>query len=119
MDYRLPRELYMQTVWFIKSYDDKLAEYNTVAYASGSGNGGGRSNMPGDPTSSRGMRALKLAQDLKAVEDALQRLPEYYRGPVLENVVHKTPWPPLATTRTFKRYKRRFVYYVAYNLGWL
>ena len=118
MDYSLPRTTYMQTIWFIKSYDEKLEEYKTVAYSAPEG-GIGRSSMPGDPTGSRGLRAARLSQDLKAVDDALKALPEYYREPVLENTLHRKPWPTYSTTRTFKRYKRKFVYHVARNAGFI
>ena len=117
--YALPNELYRQTVWFIKQYEQKQTEYKTVFWSYVEADGQPRATMPGNPTQSRGMRAARLSQDLKAVEDALQRLPEYYREPVLQNTVNKKPWPCLADRKTYCKYKRMFVWWVARNMEWI
>lgn len=117
--YGLTKNLQLQTTWFIRGHEERLAEYNTLAWQSVEQDGQPRSTVPSDPTGVRAIRAAKLSDDIHAVELALEQLPEFYRKPVYDNVVRRRPWPIGADRTTFYRYRRVFIYYVARMKGWL
>lgn len=118
-EYALPNELDRQTIWFIKQYEQKKTEYATVFWNAVEADGQPRGTTPGNPTETRGIRAARLASDIKAIEKALEKLPEFYREPVLENTIHKKKWPRVPSRRTFCRYKRMFVWWVAKYMEWI
>lgn len=117
--YTLSKELYRQTIWFIKQYEQKKVEYKSVAWSAPVLDGQPRGTDVGRPTEQRAERAARLSTDLQAIDWALEQLPEYYRAPVLDNVLHRAKWPSYAGTNTYKRYKRKFVYLVAKRMGWI
>ena len=115
---KLPQDLRRQTVYFVRQYDEKKLEYETLAWASAENDGQPRSTAPGDPTASRAARAARIGTHLKAIDTALDSLPEYYRKPIFEHTAHRVPFPDYADRKTFYRYERLFLYRVAYTMGW-
>lgn len=117
--YILSKNCYYKTIWFIREYNEKKDEYDTIYWSFCAMDGQPRGSEISRPTERRGERAIRLAQELGAVEKALARLPEYYRKPVFENIVDHKRWPNLADPKTYKKYKRQFVYFVAKNMEWI
>ena len=117
--YVLSKNCYFKTIWFIREYNEKKEEYNTISWSFSVMDGQPRGNAISRPTERRGEKAIKLALELDAIEKALARLPEYYREPVLNNILYKKHWPDMADPKTYKKYKRQFVYYVAKNMDWI
>ena len=117
--YILSKNTYYKTIWFIREYSEKKTAYNNIFWSYMVMDGQPRGTEVSRPTEQRGELAIRLAQELNAVDKALARLPEYYRKPVLENIVDHKRWPNLADPKTYKKYKRQFVYYVAKNMDWI
>lgn len=116
-DYWMPGALRNEIKWFLRGYDDMKAEYDSLAWGSMETDGQPRGTAPGDPTASRAIRAARLGSNLRAIDKALEALPEYYRQPVFEHVAHRRPWPEYADRKTYLKYRRMFLYQVAKNLG--
>ncbi len=93
--YLLPHCLYMRTLYLIRDYPRlKARAQNAQDSESGA-----------------------CANEVRAVEGALEMLPEFYREPVFNNIVYGCRYPLGADERTFRRYKQRCVYYAASLLG--
>lgn len=117
--YGLTNNLRLQTTWFIRGHEERLAEYRSLAWQSVEQDGQPKSTAPSDPTGIKAIRAARLSDDIHAVELALEQLPDFYREPVYANVVHRRPWPIGADRATFYRYRRVFIHHVAKLKGWL
>ena len=111
--FELPREVYMQTVWFIRDYPRIKEEYDGLIEKSHPMDGQPRGTDVGDPTGQTAIRCAELSDKLKAVDDALGAIPKEYRQYIFESVVYRAPYPSFAALNTWKTYRRRFIYFVA------
>lgn len=114
----LQKNVYMQTLWFIRRYWDMLEEYQDILDASPNPNGV-RGTGISNPTAMKQERLEKLHDDIKAIEEAIKILPEEYRFGVLLSIIKRNQYPDNASIRTYNRWKRRFVYAVAINKGFI
>ena len=55
--------------------------------------------------------------EVEAVEKAMDKIPEFYREPIYNNIISGDRYPTGADERTFRRYKQKFIYYVAKYLN--
>lgn len=118
--YLLPQPLYRQTLAFIRDYNRKLAEYNIIVEESPPPpDGMPRGSQTGNPTERDGIRRAELHDGIKAIENALASIPEEYRQGVWDNVMEYKRYPDDADPRTYRRYKQRFIFYVAHNMFWI
>lgn len=56
-------------------------------------------------------------REREAVDGALHAIPAEYRKGVWDNVIRQAPYPSDAGEATYKRWRCRFIYNVAKNLG--
>lgn len=118
--YLLPQPLYRQTLAFIRDYNRKLAEYNSIVEESPPPpDGMPRGSQKGNPTERDGIRRAELHDGIKAIENALASIPEEYRQGVWDNVMDYKRYPDDSGVATYKRYKQRFIYHVAHNMFWV
>lgn len=118
--YLLPQPLYRQTLAFIRDYNRKCAEYNSIVEESPPPpDGMPRGSQTGNPTERDGIRRAELHDGIKAIENALASIPEEYRKGVWDNVMDYKRYPDDADPRTYRRYKQRFIFYVAHNMFWI
>lgn len=89
--YILPHNLYMRMVYMIRDYERMK-------------------NIAGK------LKNCQIETEIEAVETALEKIPEFYRLPIYQNVVDGERYPVGADERTFRRYKQKFIYYVAKEL---
>lgn len=114
----LQKNIYMQTLWFIRRYWDMQEEYQDILDASPDPYGV-RGTGISNPTAMKQERLERLHDDIKAIEDAMKIIPDDYRYGVLLSIIKREPYPFNATARTYNRWKRRFVYAVAVNKGFI
>lgn len=114
--YSLEKEVYFETIWYIRQYPSLLREYEEVMSGSW-----GKMKMDGMPhgTSKTDMvaataeRLANIAGKISPIQKAINRIPEEYQKGILMNIIDRKPYPIEADLSTWKRWKRRFVYYVA------
>lgn len=114
-NYTLDKNVYHETVWFIRQYPDLKKRYtDCVRYVSGNLAIPGSKNIS-DPVFNTVNRMLPLKEKIDYIEKGLSHVPEEYRKGILENIIYKKPYPITADTSTWKRWKRRLVWFVAYE----
>ena len=114
--YWLPYTLYRRTLSLIRDYDRMAREHEDIPTDKSAGSGG---SGIGDPTGSAGTRSAEISRDLAAVDHALKLVPEEYRAGVWKSAAYSLPYPKDADRSTYSRQKRRFIFNVAVNKGWI
>ena len=118
MEEKLPKEIVYQTLWYIRRYWDFLDEYEAILEGSSSGTGGGiRSNDISNPTALKAERLEKVSKEIKIIEEALTVVPADYQKAILLSIIARKPYPKEANIKTYKKWKRRFIYAVAIAKG--
>lgn len=93
--YLLPHHLYMRVLYIIRDYE-RLKQKSERKFEH------------------ENTKVLECAAtEAQAIEEALTYVPVFYRDGVLENIMDGSRYPMGADERTFRRYKQRYVYYVA------
>lgn len=113
----IQREIYFQTIWFIRRYWDLQDEYDSILNESGSGHG--RGSGIGNPTAVKAERLDKLYDDINAIEKALKTIPEDYQKGILIHIIARKKYPNNANPKTYKKWQQRFIIQVAYNKHWI
>ena len=113
--YKLPKEVYMQTLWAIRDYPRLKEEYDSLFGRAPIMDGQPKGTTPGDPTGSIAIKSAELSSKIAAVEKALNRIPEEYREGVMNSIVYRADYPDYAHDNTWKTWRQRFVFYVARN----
>ncbi len=115
--YQLPHNVYMQCLYAIRDYDRLKKEMDDVLYASPSPDGQPRGSDISDVTASKAMRLEALGKRCEAVEQAIVYLPPEYRKGIMDNIMYGAGYPTDAGEATYRRWRCRFVYHAAQNLG--
>lgn len=119
--YLLPHCLYMRTLYIIRDYNRLKAEAEQILHASSA-------PVDGQPTArsfkcsvteNKAMKLSEIDAEIYAIETALQEIPEFFRKPVMNNILYGVRYPVGASTRTYKRYKQKYIYSVAKKLNFI
>lgn len=117
-EYRLPDDVYHQTIWIIRGYYRKVDELQTILQESaGTGDGMPRGSTTSDPVAVKAEKREALLKQVEAIEQAKAEVPEEYRAAVWRAVLFYEPYPIYADRHTYGRYKARFIFRVAKELG--
>lgn len=116
--HRLPNAVYKQALWQIRDYYRMKEELQDILDESPSPPDG----MPhgsgiGKPVEAVVIRREKYADKVRAIEKALDLVPEEYQAGVWKAVQFSAPYPDDAHRNTYGIWKARFVYAVADYLG--
>lgn len=87
-DFVLPYNVYMQTIWCIRDYQ-RLSE----------------------------LEQSLAKEKVSSIDKALESIPEAYRQGIMDNILYHIKYEDIAHENTWKRWKQRFIYYAANNLG--
>ena len=112
-DYKLDKEVYFETIWYIRQYPELKAKYDSCFWHSGNMDGQPKGTQIGSPTERDASLRVYLGSKLAPIEHGRDKLPIEYQTGVFRNIVYREPFPDYADTATWKRWKRRFVYFVA------
>lgn len=115
--YRLPKEVYMKTLWHIRDYPRLKEECEALFGGAPLMDGQPKGNTPGDPTGQIAVKYAELSDGIRAVEESLREIPKEYRQGVLDNIVLRIRYPDYAHENTWRYYRQRFIYGVAVRLG--
>ena len=117
----ISKDLFRELKYFCRQYSDKLAELNCIrglsaAVSDGMPHGSGTS----DPTARKAERALRLRQEMEAVEQAaIEADGELYQY-IIRHVTVGTPYTYLGIpcgVRQFEKMRRVFYWALAKRLG--
>ena len=111
-DYKLDRAAYQETLWFIRQYPRFLQERKDILNGRGQSYDYPRGKGAGDPTGVTAIRLEKVEAKIRPIEKALRIIPEEYRNGLLKNIIYHVRYPDYADTSTWKRWRRRLVWYV-------
>ena len=123
-EYVLPKTVYYQALWAVRDLErmrETLIELNEdveeglngIAFDRKIGN----TNTISMPTEKKAIRLVDLEEKIKNIENAINLMPEEYQKGVLNNVINKELYDNSAHENTWKKWKQRFIYNVAKNLG--
>lgn len=116
--YSLEKEVYFETIWYIRQYPLLLREYEEVMSGSTMWGKMKMDGMPhgtntSDMVAATAERLANIAGRISPIQKAINRIPEEYQRGILNNIIDRKPYPIDADLSTWKRWKRRFVYWVA------
>lgn len=116
--YWLEPTIYRRVLAVVRDYDRMVRDYNEILHETAAGDGQPGSNTPGDPVARKAERMDRLWEDIRAVEMALIRIPPEYRDGVLRNIQYGG-WPSdvPANRKTWSKWRCRFLFFAAENIG--
>lgn len=85
------REQYFSAIWFIRDYENMKREAQDLLDQSPIHDGQPRGSGTSDPTAAAAERRERVLRDIKCIEDAFETVPDYFRKPLYENIVHRVP----------------------------
>ena len=122
-EYVLPDAVYYQTVWAVRDLErmeKRIKELDREIRAGHNSNSivceGKRNYSVMRPTESRAVEKVLLEGRVKAIRNALNMVPESYRGFIMDNIVYRTKAKGYAS-KIWRIWKQRFLYQVARNLS--
>ena len=76
-----------------------------------------RHSGTGNPTEQKAIKLLELDKECEAVSKAIDKLPDEYRKPILNNICYGSPYPYTAHRNTYSYWRTKLLNYVAQGLG--
>lgn len=113
MGYKLPKELYFETIWYIRSYPRLKEEADDIINASHAGDGQPSGGSIGDPTAQKADKYAEKMKQIRPIERGLKMIPEEYQQQVFNHVVYRRLPELPANHKTYEKWRQRFVYWVA------
>ena len=115
-EYRLPKAIYMQTVWFVRTYPLLKEEYDALFGRSPEMDGQPKGTTPGDPTGQLAIKCAELSSKIGAIEGALKEIPKEYRQGILDNIIYRVRYPDFAYYDTWRTWRQRYIFAVAVKM---
>ena len=117
--YHLDHNLFIRMIYIVRDYKRMK---DVIEELSGDLPVGGE-NIPGsehgDPTLSKVIRIERMYEECRAIENALEKIPEEYRKVVFDKICFDKAYPLYADPSTYSRHKCRFLYHIAKNLMYI
>lgn len=111
--YRLTREVYKRVYYVVKDYPRMVKLADALLESSSSSEGPAAKGSISDSTAVKAIKRETLLEQIKAIDKALEFIPEEYRKPIWDNIQKDKMYPDYADRVTFWRYRRKFFWYVA------
>ena len=113
-------EARQRALWLIRDYPNIKARVEDMdGYGSGSSDGGPRSTVPHSSTQDIAIRRADISWQLDIVDKAIKEIPEESRAGIWNNILRRERYPSTAGIKTWKRWKQRFIWWVAWYAGYL
>lgn len=106
-------------LYLVRDYDRMKKEAIEITNSYPILSGKSLKSTPSDPTGEKAIRLVAINRDCDAVDQALLQIPEEYRKGIIGHMLYKTPYPIDAGEATYKRWRCRFIYYIAKNLSYI
>lgn len=112
-------EARQRALWLIRDYPNIKARVDDMdGYGAGSSDGGPRSTVPHSRTQDIAIRRADISWQLDVVDKALKVVPEEYQAGIWNNILYRERYPNTANIKTWKRWKQRFIWWVAFFAGY-
>ncbi len=118
--YLLPASVWHRTLWLIRDHDRLQSEANQlINIASRSMDAlPGRQGTHSDPVGNAVIKRDRFLKDVAIIEKALERIPEEYRKGVWQSIQGGS-YPLDADRCTYSRWKSKYIYDVAAEMGYI
>jgi hypothetical protein len=114
----LPDNLYKSVKYIIKDYDRLKGEYQNILMQSATPpDGMPKGKGTGNPTMDKAIKCETVSRQIDSIDTALIMVPIEYRRGVFNEARYGGGFPLGADPRTYQRWKQRFIYWVADNMG--
>lgn len=117
--YILPSAVYNKTIWQIRDYYRLKEARDDIIFHSPNLDDMPHGSGVGDPTFQKAEKLARVTDVVKAIEDALEQIPQEYRKGIWDSIQFRSPYPLDADRSTYGRLKSRFVYTVAKKLDYI
>lgn len=114
----LPHETYKRAVWLVRDYPRIKREYEDMLTDTPAHDGQLRSSKPGDPTQTIAVKRAALADDVHAVEQALQHIPPEDAKEIMRHLAEGKDYTVPAHRNTWQNRMKPFLYMVAIYRGY-
>lgn len=113
----ISRDKWNETKAIIRQYPELLEEYKNIAEGEAiQVDGQPKGNKIGDPTANRAIKAERIGEKIRAIEEAQNSIePEYVKG-VMDYLIKRKLFPNDADERTYYRKVKVYIHAVAYLL---
>ena len=113
----LPREVYYQCIWIIKDME-RLEKLTMRLKSSEMFDSDEIVFYMDDMDTVQPVNVLEAAAEkMRCIKAALDTIPEEYRQPILDNIIHMTACGDGACLNTWKKWKQKFIFELARNLN--
>ena len=112
-------EARQRALWLIRDYPRIKAEVDLLDGYSrgGSFDGTPRSTVPHSSTEDTAIKRASISWQCDAVEWAFDQIPEGYRAGIWRNIIYRERFPDYAHLNTWKAWKQKVIYLVAWKAG--
>lgn len=116
--WELPYETRKRVYWLVRDYPRIKQEYEDLLTDTPAHDGQPGSSSPGDPTQRVAIRRARLAEDVQAVEKALQYIPEEDAREIMRHLAKRKEYTVPAHRNTWQNRMKPFLYMVAIIRGY-
>ena len=112
-------EARQRAIWLIRDYPNIKQTVESIdGYSSGGGSDGGpRSTVPHSTVETAAIKRAAISWQVEAVEWAFDQTPQEYRAGIWSNIIDRKPYPDYANINTWKSWKQKLIYLVAWKAG--
>ena len=114
--YTLPKNVYRQMVWLVRDYDRLKSEQEAIINQSPNTYVRDKSKH-GDPTAYKAIKIASMSKETDAIEAALAAVPPEYRSGIFNAIRYDARYPDYAHENTWRHWRKRFLYNVAWILN--
>lgn len=117
--YKLDKVLFKRMTFLVKDYGRMKIVISDTVNCSPVPQIPSPENQYSNPTLNKVIQMERISEECKAVEWALEQLPEEYQTIIFNKVCHDSAYPLHADYSTFSRWKCRFLYLIAEKLKYI
>ena len=118
--YILPKPVWHRTLWLIRDHDRLQSEADQLVTITSrpSDTPGGRRGTHSDPVANAAIKRERFLKDVEVIDKTLERIPKEYRAGVWQWIQGGT-YPLDADRVTYSRWKSKYIYDVAAEMGYI
>lgn len=113
-------EARQRALWLIRDYPHLKARLDDLdGYRGGASDGQPRAHDPHSAVEDFAIKRAAISSQLQPVERAFEMIPEEYRRGLWDAIQARKRYPDYANRLTWKKWRQRLLWYVAFYAGFL